>query len=144
MEKKKNIIAVGIVAVIIASLTLVRVFVAEPAEKNKQPFSQGADVRRNISLKKIETVATHQTPAGEERIGFWLEVDESGVIVSAAAQVMSENETSKWSHKSFAYGFPRVIVGKKLSELSAIDRIGSSSLTTEAFNASIDELQAQL
>lgn len=144
MEKNKKIIAAGLVSVIIAGLTLVRFLVAESTEKNKQSFSERTDAQRSIALKKVETWATHPTPAGKERIRFRLEVDKSGAIVSAVAQILAENETSSWYQESFADVFPSALVGKKLSELSAIDRIGSSSLTTEAFNASIDELQAQL
>jgi hypothetical protein len=46
--------------------------------------------------------------------------------------------------ESFGSGAGAVLVGKKLSDLGAIDRVGGSSLTTNAFNTSIDKLKAQL
>ncbi len=37
-----------------------------------------------------------------------------------------------------------ILKGKKLSELTKIDKVGKSTLTTDAFNSVIDELKAQL
>lgn len=91
--------------------------------------------------KEVQSEATYQSPAGEEKVGFKLFVDDTGVIASAEAVVNAVNEVSKMRQTSFATDFPIAVVGKKLAELEAIDRVGGSSLTTKAFNSAIANLQ---
>lgn len=94
-----------------------------------------------------ETVSTqtkYMSPGGEEAVRFTLIVDENGVIEEATTDVLAKSPTSILRQTSFAEAFPTVLVGKKLSELTKVDRIGGSSLTTAAFNKSLVDLQAQI
>lgn len=94
--------------------------------------------------KTLSTTTSYQSPAGEEQVGFSLTVDQNGVITDAETEVLGKAPTSVMRQESFAEEFPSVLVGKKLSELESVDRIGGSSLTTEAFNEAIDDLRAQI
>lgn len=94
--------------------------------------------------KTVATEATYQSPAGEEKVGFTIAVDAEGMITNAETQVMAQAPISVTRQESFAAEFPTVLVGKKLSELTQVDRIGGSSLTTGAFNEALVELKAQL
>ena len=94
--------------------------------------------------KTLTTTQGYKSPAGDEEVGFTLVVDEAGVITEAEAEVMATAPTSKLRQESFAKDFPAAVVGKKLSELSTVDRIGGSSLTTGAFNAALEELKKQV
>jgi hypothetical protein len=102
----------------------------------------GTDMQ--ASEKNVSTKAVYKNPAGEDEVGFALTVNTDGTIVSATAQVLATHDISKKRQEAFAAEFPAALRGKKLSELSAIDRVGGSSLTTAAFNQALPELQAEL
>jgi hypothetical protein len=93
--------------------------------------------------KEVQSEASYQSPAGPEKVGFKIIVDDTGVIASASAIVEAVNATSKMRQQSFADSFPTVVVGKRIADLKSIDRVGGSSLTTKAFNSVIKDLQIQ-
>ncbi|MBP9697742.1 MAG: hypothetical protein KBD65_00930 [Candidatus Moranbacteria bacterium] len=95
--------------------------------------------------KKIVTTRTsYKNPAGEDEVAFSLTVDDNGVITDAATEVLAIHDISKMRQVAFSDGLLAVLKGKKLNELSSIDRVGGSSLTTTAFNKALPELKAQL
>ena len=94
--------------------------------------------------KKLADQETYQSPAGPEKVAFTLTVDQQGVITDAQTENMAVAPTSKMRQDSFAKELPKAIVGKKLANLTKIDRVGGSSLTTGAFNAALVKLKAQL
>jgi hypothetical protein len=94
--------------------------------------------------KKVSDQETYQSPAGPEKVAFTITVDQKGIITNAQTQILGVAPISKQRQESFAQELPKVIVGKKLSDLSNIDRVGGSSLTTGAFNAALTKLKAQL
>ncbi len=89
----------------------------------------------------IET--SYVSPAGEEKVSFTLTVDGQGTITDAQTGVLAKSPISKMRQNSFAKDLPSALVGKKLADLSSIDRVGGSSLTTGAFNKALAELKAQ-
>lgn len=98
----------------------------------------------DTGLRELTATTTHETPAGEDKVSFVISVDENHVIIEAKTLIEAENKVSKKYQEAFALEFPALIQGKKMSELTKIDRVGKSSLTTEAFNSVIDTLKAQL
>lgn len=107
-------------------------------------FPESPEVSVEETTKRIGIVTTYTDPAGEAEVGFTVLVDGNGTIVDVSAEVLGKNDITKIRQTAFAEGFAEAVRGKKLSELAAIDRVGGSSLTTKAFNDSIDELRAQL
>lgn len=95
-------------------------------------------------LQRISTTGTYQSPAQAEHVDFNLVVDEEGTIVDAASTVTSTNPTSQMRQTAFSEAFPQAVIGKKLSDLENLDRVGGSSLTTGAFNKALPELKSQL
>ncbi len=96
------------------------------------------------ATKKISLNTSYKSPAGMEDVGFVLNVDASGVVKSAEAIVHATHRESVKYQNSFRDNFSTAVVGKKLSDLSSIDRVGKASLTTNAFNASLSKLKAQI
>lgn len=92
-----------------------------------------------ITLKE-----TYQSPAGPEEVGFTIVVDENGVITDAKTEQLAKAPISKVRQEAFAKDMPAAIKGKKLSELTKVDRIGGSSLTTGAFNAFLEKAKKQV
>jgi hypothetical protein len=117
---------------------------AQPVVPNQNPSTEppvAAPAARTVSVK---TSYTDPSPEGTEQVGFTLELDASGVITGAITEVLAIDPIGKMRQESFAKNLPAAIVGKKLSEIDKIDRVGGSSLTTGAFNKSLADLKAQM
>ncbi|MEO8581103.1 MAG: hypothetical protein ABI425_00825 [Patescibacteria group bacterium] len=106
-----------------------------PTQKTSEGMTKG---------KEVSVTTKYQSPAGEEAVGFTLVLDENGIISDAKTEIHGLKPISVDRQTKFAEGLPAVIKGKKLSELTNIDRVGGSSLTTNAFNASLQDLKAQI
>lgn len=96
------------------------------------------------SGRELFVETAYMSPAGEEKVAFMVTVDEEGIIIDANTNVLAKSPISVTRQESFASDLPTAITGKKLSELTQIDRVGGSSLTTGAFNESLEDLKAQL
>jgi outer membrane biogenesis lipoprotein LolB len=95
--------------------------------------------------EKVASVTTsYQSPAALEPVEFKLTVDSEGVITKAETVITTNQEISKMRQEAFAKELPTAVVGKKLSELTEIDRVGGSSLTTGAFNKALSDLKSQI
>jgi NifU-like protein involved in Fe-S cluster formation len=117
---------------------------SEPTQAKTTSPEDGAAPAPSAVAKEVSVTTTYKSPAGEDRVGFTLTVDANGVVTGAKTQVMTDHEISKKRQQAFADGLPAAIKGKKLSELTSIDRVGGSSLTTGAFNQSLAQLKSQL
>jgi hypothetical protein len=112
--------------------------ISKTREESVQPARDAAQTR------DISVTTTYTNPAGEDQIRFILMVDDTGVILDAKTEILATHDVSKKRQMAFAEGLPAVVNGKKLSQLTGIDRVGASSLTTQAFNSSINQLKSQL
>lgn len=79
------------------------------------------------------------TPGGEETIDIMLTLA-NGVVTEATALPQAKHPTSKQMQAGFEQDFSGAVVGKTLSELENIDRIGGASLTTGGFRRAVAEL----
>lgn len=104
-----------------------------------QPAAENAGV-----VAEVSTSTSYDSPASTEQVRFVLFVDQAGVITDAQTEVLAKAPISIMRQEAFQKDLPAAVVGKKLSELQNIDRVGGSSLTTGAFNAALADLQAQL
>ncbi len=98
----------------------------------------------STSEKTANIVAKYDSPAGEEQVGFSLVVNKEGIITSAKTDVLGKAPASKMRQEAFSKEMSSALVGKKLADLSNIDRLGGSSLTTGAFNKSLSALKSQV
>ncbi len=108
------------------------------------PSSASGTSELSEAMRRVSAAGNYQSPAQAEQVDFELVVDADGVITEATSSVKSDNPISQTRQTAFAEAFPDAVVGKKLSELENVDRIGGSSLTTGAFNAALAELKSQL
>jgi hypothetical protein len=94
--------------------------------------------------REVSAEASFDTPGDyAENLRFIVTVDKQGVIESVKTVDAATNEVPE-KKVEFNQELSVIITGKKLSELTAIDKVGKSSLTTAAFNSVIDQLKAQL
>lgn len=116
---------------------------ATPTPETTTEQQQAPSTQQTATSKTISYETSYLSPAAEEAVGFVIVVNSEGIITDAQTTVLAQAPTSVMRQESFAKEFPKVLKGKKLSELTNIDRVGGSSLTTAAFNKSIKEIQSQ-
>ena len=117
---------------------------ATPPADTTTGTSAPASVTPSSAAKQISASETYRDPSGEEKVTFMLTVDSTGTITEAASTVLAENLIAVRRQTAFQSGFAAAVVGKKLSDLTHIDTVSGSSLTTGAFNAALVSLKAQI
>lgn len=85
----------------------------------------------------------YDVPGGSHRVEFTIAVDEAGLIQKVTAFDVTDPD-HQGNVDKFADAVTVILAGKKLDELEAIDKVGTSSLTTWAFNDSLAKIQEQL
>lgn len=134
---------------VIALVVLVSVFVyyryaAKVLQVNKSENSAPVTDMLPTGAKKVSAVVKYMaTEDKEDELRFVLTLDKQGNITEVTTLDAKTNEVSE-KKKPFNQQVSVMIVGKKLSELSAIDNVAKSTLTTKAFNSVVDQLKAQL
>jgi hypothetical protein len=105
---------------------------------------EAALVPSAVQAKNLSVETSYTSPAGPEKVGFTLEVDTNGMVTKAETVVGASDDKSVSFQKNFQTNLSGAVVGKKLSDLTRIDKVGKASLTTGAFNAALSQLKAQL
>lgn len=109
------------------------------------PVEETSQEKNGEVMAKVVSLQTeYESPAGMEEVSFSLTVDDTGVISQVETEVLATAPISVMRQESFAKELPSILVGKKLSDLESIDRVGGSSLTTASFNEALVDLKAQL
>lgn len=94
--------------------------------------------------KEISAVVSYEVPGEKfDHLRFVVTLDATGAIERIQTLDAETNEIPE-KKKDFNDEVNVILKGKKLSELSAIDKVGKSTLTTMAFNEALDKLKAQL
>jgi len=145
MNIKKS--SVLIAAVVVLSVFVYYRYTKEVLQSGKEESS--AIVVRDEStkmpgLKEVSAEVTYDTPGDyPDHLRFVVTLDGEGAIQSIQT---FDAETGKVPEKKkeFTEQINVLLKGKKLSELSAIDKVGKSSLTTDAFNQALGDLKAKL
>ena len=141
LKNKRNLI-IAVVAVAALALVSYRYL---PALLQTRNSSTGAAGDTNLAAtREVSTIATYEAPGGTDKVRFTIGLDTGGRVISVKASDAQKGDEVSENLGKFSTGLLLVIKGKKLSELTAVDRIGKSSLTTAAFNASLPALKAQL
>lgn len=141
LKNKRNLI---IAAIAVAAVALLSYKYVPALLQARNDAAQGVTDTNLAAVREVSTVATYEAPGGTDKVRFTIGLDASGRVISVkSADALKGDEVSDNLAK-FSTGLLVVIRGKKLSELTAVDRIGTSSLTTTAFNASLPALKAQL
>jgi len=141
LKSRRNLI-IAILAVAAAVLLAYKYVPALLQARNDA--AQGVTDTDPVVSREVSTVATYEAPGGTDKVRFTIGLDAGGRVVSVKASDALKGDEVSENLATFSTGLLVVIRGKKLSELTAVDRVGKSSLTTAAFNASLLDLQKQL
>lgn len=113
---------------------------APATKKDAEAMSATPTVAREVSA-----TTTYIVPEADitHNIKFTVALDAEGKIVGVKMVEMPKDESSD-KQKEFADNLTVMIKGKKLSELTKVDKVGKSTLTTDSFNSVVDDLRSQL
>lgn len=91
---------------------------------------------------EVSAEVTYEVPEASltHHVRFTLLLDDTGAITEAKMVELPKEESSE-KQKEFGQNLTVMIKGKKLAELTQVDKVGKSTLTTDAFNSVIDELK---
>ena len=141
LKNKRNLI---IAAIAVAAVVLLSYRYVPALLQARNDSAQGAIGTNPAATREVSTIATYEAPGGTDKVRFTIGLDTGGRVVSVKASDALKGDAVSENLAKFSTGLLLVIKGKKLSELTAVDRIGKSSLTTDAFNASLPALKSQL
>ncbi len=142
MSKMRKGVVLVAVAVLVSAFAYYR-FAAKILKGNEgvaeKPVAKPADGTREASA----VVSYMATEDKKDTLRFTVTTDKDGVITGVTVVDPATNETPE-KKKEFSEQLIMIIKGKKLSELGSIDKVGTSSLTTKAFNDALGDLKSQL
>ncbi len=97
-----------------------------------------------VKSKELSATTTYEVPGDKtDTLKFVVKLDATGQIEQITTLDAATNEIPE-KKKEFNDQINIILKGKKLSELTKVDKVGKSTLTTNAFNAVLGDLKAQL
>lgn len=114
-----------------------------------QVLTQPADIENNSEvaevaiIRELSSTVSYDVPGGSHTIKFTVGLDDAGRIGLVTGTDVTDPEHQANVDK-FAKTLTTMIKGKKIDDLEAVDMVGSSSLTTAAFNEALTNIKAEL
>lgn len=139
MQNKKNVV-ITVVAVTAALAVVGYRFIVGGSSPSEEEAFVAVET---AALRELSAEVSYDVPGGDHTVSYTLYVDEAGTIQDVASRDILDPDHQE-NMDRFNEGLRTQIVGKKLSELEAIDKVGTSSLTTDSFNAALADLKAQI
>ncbi len=143
MNSKRNIV-IAVVVIAIAVIAYYRFYPKPPESRVADNLSDATKELVVPELKEVSALAVYPVPGGEDKVRFVLALDGKGVITGVKSIDTIKPDEVNPNLVKFNDGLSLVIKGKKLSEINGVDKIGTSSLTTDAFNKALTEIKAQI
>ncbi len=103
----------------------------------------GIEVAEVAIVRELSSTVSYDVPGGSHTVRFTVGIDEDGVIGNVSGVDTTDPEHQANVNK-FAVALTTMIKGKKLDELKEVDMVGSSSLTTAAFNEALTDIRSQI
>ena len=137
--KKRELIITAIVILVLAGFLVYRQLTPEavPVVGESEP------VAREEVLQDYNEQVQYLIPGGTHTVEFTLYVDKDGVIQDSSAEDLLDAEHQVRMEEFNATLLP-MIKGKKLEDLEPIDMVGTSTLSTAAFNEALAQMQELL
>lgn len=142
MLKTKKCGLFFVAVIVVASVFVYYRYAKDVLQVGKQ--EEVAQPKAVATSKEVSAVVTYATPGDEpDTLRFVVTLDQTGLIQNIQTLDATTNEVPA-KKKEFNDQINVILKGKKLSELTAIDKVGKSSLTTTAFNSALGDLQKAL
>jgi hypothetical protein len=126
-------------AIILAAVVMI-VYVLIQGEQARSVIDREAQQALQAEYRILTETATFEYPGGTHTYEFDFALDDNGVIqYIAGADIDPENQGRI---ADFIAEVNTALVGQRLVEVEPLGKVGGASLTTKAFNESLEKLQA--
>lgn len=113
---------------------------AAPAPDSSLEADTGADSATGAYADgDYSATGEYQSPAGEEQVGVSVTLEDD-IVTGVTVKPMAENPNSVRYQTAFAGNVAEVVVGVDIDDL-AVDKVAGSSLTSDGFNAAIEQIK---
>ncbi len=136
-KTKKNLF-ITLALITVVGFVAFRVFQSDEASNEVVPVPEEVAMLREYSATN-----SYDIPGGSHTLTFTISVNDAGEIQSVKGLDLTDPE-HQVRVDEFSETVTTIIKGKKLSELEAIDKVGTSSLTTDSFNVALADIKAQI
>ncbi len=147
MLKTKKSVLFGVGLILVISVFVYYRYTKDMLQSSRQGDMAATPLKNDNEAmveKSVSAVVSYDTPGDyKDVLRFVVTVNESGMIKRIETLDDETNQIPE-KKKEFNEQINTLLQGKKLSELSAIDKVGTSSMTTDAFNEALPKLQASL
>ena len=134
MKRRDKIITVVVVVLVV--LFFAYRYVTAPQPEEQEVVYVGGEA----NLNEITVDNFYDAPGITRHVTYTVYLDDDGVI-----QDVTSKDLNQASHQGkmddFVEELLPMIRGTKLSDLREVDMVGSSSLTTDSFNAALPEIR---
>ncbi len=141
----RDIVTLVLVAFVIVGFVVYKKQASEPMNEERSVVEEPvANDQGEVEgqFREIAANASFTAPSGDHIDRFSLFLDANGEVRGVKVTDTLEPGSAHEKHLAeFSEGLLIKIKGMKLSEIEPVDRIGSSSLTTTAFNNALAELK---
>ena len=143
MNTRKSIIAIAIVAAVTV-LVYYRYFPKTPQTAVNEKSTETTKELTLAISKEVNAFAVYDVPGGVDKVKFTLFLDRDGTILGVKSLDTVKPDEVNPNLEKFNTELGVVIKGKNLNEINKVDKIGTSSLTTAAFNKALSDLKSQI
>ncbi len=114
-----------------------------PVSTPESTTSSPSSTASTGSFKDGEYTSTggYQSPGGFEKITIHITLKNDVVTDTSAKSGATDGEAEEYQSK-FMSGYKKLVVGKKLTDIS-LSRVSGSSLTSIGFNNALDQIKSQ-
>lgn len=137
---KRNTIAVAILVIVLAGYIYYRDVGVDMQKRVDETIPRAV---QELNLSGLESTVTYQAPGITHTIRFVVLVDEEGIIHKVEGTELGDPKYQP-KIKEFSKDLTDTVKGVALAELGPLDKVGSSTLTTDAFNEALENIKAQL
>jgi len=110
------------------------------ASETTTPEDSDATIAGNYKDGTYSATGSYSSPGGRESIELTVTIA-GGVITSTSLVENATSGEAKNYQDDFASGYKSLVVGKNVDEVS-LSRVAGSSLTSNGFNAALDQIKS--
>lgn len=98
-----------------------------------------------VGAKEVSALVSYDVPEADivHNVKFSVVLNSEGKVLEVRMVEMPKAVASE-KQAEFAAGLTTQIKGKQLSEITKVDKVGKSTITTDAFNSIVGDLKAKL
>ena len=137
--KKRNLI----IAIVILAMMLIVGYGMLTAKQTTEQDAVAPAIDEKAIYRELKSVVEYEAPGIIHKVEFSIFIDEDGIIQDVnATELAHEGYEEKLG--SFSDKLTATIQGKKLTELEAVDKVGTSSITTQGFNEALEDIKTKI